>query len=131
MDANTPYITLPEPSSLKPGELCDPSTGRIWPCEAIDRFIIGRMHGDYDLDQTVLHLSFVYRDLANVTVLELEKFWNAVLSCTSQFHDWSSRSHEDLEVRQVLIDIKKLLDQVSEILETEYEDVQNEDVKVS
>ena len=110
-------ITLPEFS-----ELYDASTGRAWPREAADRFVVGCIHGSYDLTQSCLHLGLAYESFADVTETELQGFLDDVLPLTSILLEWSSRDDEDSEVQRLLEDIKTLMNEAQEFFGANYAD---------
>lgn len=78
-----------------------------WHPEAIDRFVVGRIHGAYDLTESRIHLSIAYDDFGDITYDELRRFWNDVLPKTNVFQRWSSKTPDDVEVKKVLEDINK------------------------
>lgn len=77
------------------------STKRHWPGGAIDRFVIGRIYGGYNLTASCHHLRLVYDRLADITNAELDNFWNFDLAKTNIIQWWSSKNHGDVEVNRV------------------------------
>lgn len=104
--------TPPENEVLrpKPTGLYDASSGRIWPLEAVNRFVVGRMYGSYDFDQSCLHLDLAYEGFASLTSAELLRFWNVVVTNSPIFSSWNNKSPEDTKVKEVLEDIKALME---------------------
>lgn len=96
---------------IGPIGLYDPSTGREWPQEAVTRFVVGRIYGNYDNTQTCLHLGLAYKNFTNVTKPELERFWTFIVSNTTLLHLWGHKTSKDAEVKKVLFDIKRVLDE--------------------
>ena len=109
-------LSSPSEPSTPPvhSEFYNPSTGRDWPPEAVDRFLVGRIHGPYDLAQTCVHLRRAYESFADITVTELQRFWDTVLPSPGNLFYWSSRLPEDPKLQKVLRDIKVLLEEEKE-----------------
>lgn len=90
--------------------------GRDWSGEAIDRFVVGRIHGHFDLKDSCLHLHAGSPDFD--TEAELQHFENHILTKTNIVQRWSSEPFENAEVQKVLADIAiKALDRVANELE--------------
>lgn len=86
-------------------ELFVTSTMRRWSGEAIDRFVLARMYGSYDLKDSCLQLRLAYSDFDDITEAELQHFENHVLAKTDILRRWRSKTCEDDEVLKVLGDI--------------------------
>lgn len=97
--------TLPE--TLK---LYDISTGRTWSREALDHFVVGRIHGDYGWDRLCVLLGRAHQNFTGVTIIELQGFWNTVLPNTNILHWWNSKATKGVQVQVVLEDIESVLD---------------------
>lgn len=98
----------------------NPHNGRAWTANTIDEFVVGRIHGRYSMDQICLYITYNNMSLANITVDELERFWNNTLMMvkdTPQITFWSTKTREDEMVQRVLQRITNLLMQVTTILE--------------
>lgn len=85
------------------------STKRHWPGGAIDRFVIGRMYGGYNLTASCRHLRLAYDYFADITTAELDNFWNLHLAKTNIIERWSSKNYGDFEVNRVRGDIAKTI----------------------
>lgn len=88
------------------GNLYDPTTGRFWPCKAINEFIVGHLYGAWTYDHTVEYLQWVYHDLLNVTVHEVQHLWRDVIPGSPHFQYWRSKYTFTPEVQQTLATIK-------------------------
>lgn len=100
-----------EKGPIGPIGLYDASTGREWPQEAVNRFVVGRIYGNYDNAQTSLHLGLAYKGFTNVTSTELERFWTFISCNTTLLHLWGHKTSKDPEVKKVLDDIKTVVDE--------------------
>ncbi|MCJ1466233.1 hypothetical protein MMC07_004852 [Pseudocyphellaria aurata] len=101
----------------EPCDLLDPSTGRLWPYEAIDHFIIGRIHGEYDWWQTWIH-SMIFDDFDSTTKAELRGFWMNTLSNSKIRLWWSLQDPNDPAVKQVLDEIDVVLNDPDQLFRT-------------
>lgn len=97
-------------TSFQSSWIYDPTTGRIWPPEVVNRLIVGHVHGDCDWTDTWRHLGIAYHTFNHLTNQELEDLWNDVLLNTNVLNRWLSKGPEDPEVKQVLKDIKPAMD---------------------
>lgn len=122
MVATTPTGDENQPVDSDILELYDASTGRNWLREAIDRFVVGRIHGSYDWAQICLHLSLAYSNFTDITSDELQRFWNNILPRTTIITWWSYKNADDSEVRKVLDDITVLMEEAQETYDGDYDD---------
>lgn len=99
-------------------EFHDPQSGRTWTVKDVDEFIVSRLHGDYNLDQCLIYVTYTNVSLANITAAELERFWNNVLMNPRNPHVayWAEIPREDPRAQMVLIRIRVLLLQVQGIM---------------
>lgn len=99
-------------------EFHDPRTGRTWTVKDVDEFVVGRLHGDYNLDQFLGYITYTNVSLANITAAELERFWNNVLMNPRNPHVayWAAIPREDDRAQVVLNRIRVLLMQIQGIM---------------
>lgn len=86
--------------------------GRTWAASTIDLFIVGRIHGGYNINQILLYISYDHDvSLATITVDELENFWTHVVQnpTNPQYDYWKNIPREDPRVQEVLDHISTLL----------------------
>lgn len=106
--SSMPLLTPPpsplgnQPLSYQPRNIHDASSGRRWSYEAIDHFIICRIHGGHDWEKSGIHLNLTYEGFDDTTEAELERFWNLALLNSRIRLWWSSRDGQDATVQRVL-----------------------------
>lgn len=83
--------------------------GRVWSRQAMDRFIVGRIYGPYDLKESALHLGLANQTFISVTATELEHFWTDAVPALNIFHWWNTKHAEDPDVKRVLEEVGKLM----------------------
>lgn len=78
--------------------------GRLWTVNAVDEFIVGRVHGGYDVNDILLYITYNHVNLAGINVAELESFWDNVLEDPNapRLSYWAKKNRGDPEVRKVL-----------------------------
>lgn len=121
MAAETPG-TAETPTPSKHDDILDTFTGRKWPRQAVERLLVGRLYGSCDWDLTSIHLGLAYENFADLTIPELQRFWNDILPRTGYPHVYSTRTREHPRVKMVLEDIKALLDDALEFFEANHEE---------
>ena len=91
--------------------------GHKWTTNTIDEFIVGRLHGGYDINQILLYITFNNLSLANITIAELESFWSQELKDPKNLHIsyWENMKLNDPRVQTVLKRIETLLEQLKAI----------------
>lgn len=104
------HRTRPQQGPFRPCIAVDPYTGRVWPPQLIDRFIVGLLHGSYIFPQTCVHLYTADESFVNVTEEELRRFWDILTMTSTIYFFWKHKSSEDAEVKKVLQDIDTLMD---------------------
>lgn len=109
MAETTPTPNINQSLGSKTPQLLDPSTMRLWPGEVIDRYVVGRMYRDFDLDDSCTQLRLAYSDFANLTSAELQHFEDHVLAKRNIVQRWRSITSGDAEVQKVLGDIAKMI----------------------
>lgn len=85
---------------------------RTWPASTIDLFIVGRIHGGYNINQILLYISYHHDvSLTAITVDELESLWTNVVQnpTNTHFTYWENIPREDPRVQEVLDHISTLL----------------------
>lgn len=85
--------------------------GRQWISNAVNEFIIGRIHGDYNINQILLYLPIHNRNLVGITAAELERFWTNVLQSPNQPYltRWAVMPRDDRNVQLMLNSISAAL----------------------
>lgn len=78
--------------------------GRLWTVNAVDEFIVGRVHGGYDINDILLYITYDNTNLGGIIVAELESFWYDVLEDPNapRLSNWARRNRGDPSVRKVL-----------------------------
>ena len=110
------------PDTPPDSDVDDVVSGRTWPSKAVDRFIVGHLHGPYDLKQSCLHLGLVYEGFDSIDVGELQHFWSVVLPSTTHLSYWNRRARDDVKVQKILEEIKALMDDALEFFAATHED---------
>lgn len=85
--------------------------GRQWISNAVNEFIVGRIHGGYDINQILLYLPVNNRNLVGITAQGLERFWTNVLQSPNQPHipRWAAMPRDDPRVQMMLDSISTTL----------------------
>lgn len=92
-------------------EIYDPNTGRAWTANAIDEFVVGKLHGGYDMNTILRYIRYTYVGLTSMTIDELQAFWDSTLATSTNrnVYVWMILEREHPEVQKVLRRISTLL----------------------
>lgn len=100
-------------------EIYDPKTERTWTANAVDEFIIGKVHGGYDMDTILRYIRYTYVSLTSMTVAELQDFWDNILVTSPKPYvaAWTIMRREDPKVQKVLNRISTLLAEANYVMD--------------
>lgn len=92
-------------------EFWDPNTGRIWTANAVDEFIVGKVHGRYDMKTILRYITYTYTSLTSMDLEELQEFWDETLMTSTKLHyaHWATTPRDDPKVQKVLNRVSTLL----------------------